>query len=90
MRGLVSQFKVPILVLAAQLDNWFDCCLIESMKQMETAAKEGGKSFELVVSREANHMFNLKIEVLDFYRAEDTADAWQRTTKMLGQYQPLR
>jgi dienelactone hydrolase len=90
MRGLVSQFKVPILVLAGQLDNWFDCCLIESMKHMETAAKEGGKSFELVVYPEANHMFNLENQVLDFYRADDAADAWQRTTKMLGQYQPLR
>ena len=57
---------------------------------METAAKKGGKSFELVVYPKANHMFNLKIEHLDFYRSDDAADAWQRTTKMLGKYQPLR
>jgi len=60
------------------------------MKRMETAAKEGGKSFELVVYPKANHMFNLKIVGFNFYRAEDAADAWQRATKMLGQYQPLR
>ena len=90
MRSLVAQFKVPILVLTGELDTWFDCCLIESMKRMETAAKEGGKSFELVVYPKANHMFNLKIVGFNFYRAEDAADAWQRATKMLGQYQPLR
>ena len=90
MHSFVAQFKVPILVLAGELDTWYNCCLIESMKRMETAAKEGGKSFELVVYPKANHMFNLKIEGLDFYRAEDAADAWQRTTKMLSEYQPLR
>jgi len=57
---------------------------------METAAKEAGKSFELVVYPKANHMFNLKVEGLDFYRPEDAADAWKRTTQMLVQYQPLR
>lgn len=90
MQSLTAQFKVPILVLTGELDSWYACCRIESMRLMETAAKEGGKSFELVVYPKANHMFNLKIDGLNFFRAEDSADAWQRTTKMLGQYQPLR
>ena len=32
-------------------------------------------------------MFNIETDSL--YRAEDAADAWRRTTKMLNQYQPL-
>ncbi len=87
MRSIVAQFKVPILVLAGKLDTYNGCCLIESMKAMETAAKEGGKPFELVVYPEAGHMFNIETDSL--YRAEDAADAWRRTTKMLSQYQPL-
>lgn len=90
MRRLTSHFNVPILVLAGELDDWNNCCLVESMKRMETAAKEEGKSFELVIYPKANHMFNLKIEGLNLFREEDATDAWQRTTKMLGRYQPLR
>jgi dienelactone hydrolase len=87
MQSFVAQFKVPILVLAGALDTYFGCCLMESMKAMETAAKESGKQFELVVYPEAGHMFNLEIK--GYYRAEDAADAWRRTTNMLNQYQPL-
>jgi dienelactone hydrolase len=53
---------------------------------MERGAKEAGKPFKLVVYKEAGHAFNLGSD----YRAEDSADAWQRTIKMLSQYQPLR
>jgi dienelactone hydrolase len=41
-----------------------------------------------VVYKEAGHAFNL--EAWGDYRVEDAADSWQRTTKMLGRYQPLR
>jgi dienelactone hydrolase len=88
MRSFAAQFRVPILVLTGQLDTYYGCCLIESMIAMETAAKEGGKPFKLVIYPKAGHMFNLKTE--GSYRAEDAADAWRRTTKMLNQYQPLR
>jgi carboxymethylenebutenolidase len=87
MRSFVAQFRVPILVLAGEKDTYHNCCLIESMRAMEAAAKEGGKPFELVVYSNANHGFNLRGRN---YRNEDSADAWQRTTKMLSQYQPLR
>jgi carboxymethylenebutenolidase len=87
MRGFVAQFKVPILVLAGEKDTYKNCCLIESMRSMEAAAKEGGKPFELVVYPNAHHGFTW--ENSPAYRAEDSADAWQRTTKMLSQYQPL-
>ncbi len=89
MRSFVADFKVPILVLAGEKDVWGKCCLIESMRAMEREAKEAGKPFELVVYPNAGHAFNLAIYKSP-YRAEDSADAWQRTIKMLSQYHPLR
>jgi carboxymethylenebutenolidase len=88
MNRFVSQFKVPILLLAGEKDTYLNCCLIESMRAMEAAAKEGGKPFELVVYPKANHVFNYAKSPT--YRPDDAADAWQRTTEMLRQYQPLR
>jgi pimeloyl-ACP methyl ester carboxylesterase len=87
MRNFVAQFRVPILVLAAERDDFMKCCMIETARAMEAAAKGGGKPFELVVYPNALHSFAVKGK---YYRAEDAADAWQHTTKMLGQYQPLR
>jgi len=87
MRSFAAQFKVPILVLAGEKDTNI-CCPIESMRTMEAAAKEGEKPFELVVYPNAGHIFN-RANTPNF-RAEDAADAWQRTTKMLSQYHPLR
>ena len=80
--------KVPILVLAGERDPYQNCCLIESMRAMEAAAKEGGKPFELVVYPNAGHAFTWVNTPT--YRPEDSADAWQRTKKMLSQHQPLR
>jgi len=88
MRGFTAQFQVPILVLAGEQDTYRNCCLIESMRAMEAAAKGRGAPFELVVYPKAKHGFNL--ETLPNYRAGDAADAWQRTARMLSQYQPLR
>ncbi len=89
MRSFVADFKVPILVLAGEKDTYKNCCLIESMRAMEAAAKGGGALFELVVYPNAGHAFNIEI-YKQAYRAEVAADAWQRTNKMLSQYQPLR
>jgi dienelactone hydrolase len=89
MNTFVSGFKLPILVLAGEKDRFFDCCLIESMRDMEAVAKKrGGAPFELVVYPIAGHGFNSTC--YSTYRAEDSDDAWQRTKKMLSQYQPLR
>ena len=90
MRSFAARFQVPILVLAGEKDVYFNCCLIESMRGMEAAAKEGGALFELVVYPNAGHAFNLGHGSLGWFRAEESADAWQRTTMMLRQYQPLR
>jgi carboxymethylenebutenolidase len=88
MRSFVAQFKVPILVLAGERDTYMSCCLIESMRAMEAAGKEHGAPFELVVYPKAYHTFNWVNTAA--HRPEDTADAWQRTKKMLSQHQPLR
>jgi len=88
MRSFVPKFKVPILVLAGGQDTYLNCCLIESMRAMEAAAKEGGKPFELVVYPNAYHAFTWVNE--KWYSPGDSADAWQRTKKMLSQHQPLR
>ncbi len=89
MSSFAAGFKVPILVFAGEKDTYNNCCLIESMRDMETVAKKGNAPFELVVYPEAGHGFNLA-NFPQGFRTEESADAWQRTIKMLSQYQPLR
>ena len=81
----VQRFKVPLLVLAAGRDNFGGCCKIESMRDIEAAAKERGANFELVVYPQANHGFNLEGVT---YRQEDDEDAWRRVQDMLDHYHP--
>ena len=94
MGWFTKRFQVPILVLAAQRDRYKECCVIESMQAMESAAKQNGKQFELVVYPEANHGFNLqtgaKGEPVSAYRPDDDRNAWHRTIEMLKQYHPLK
>jgi dienelactone hydrolase len=93
MGWFVKRFQVPVLVMAAQRDRYMDCCVVESMQAMETAAKQNGKQFQLVVYPEANHGFNLqtgaKGEPAGAYRRDDDRDAWRRTVEMLKLYHPL-
>jgi len=89
-----KRFQVPVLMLAAQQDRYLECCLVETARAIEAAAKNNGKTFELVVYPDADHGFNLawgpKGELLRAYRRDDDRDAWQRTVDMLNRYQPLR
>ncbi len=91
--ALVSRFKVPVLVLAAQRDRHKECCVIETAQAMKIAAKAKGVGFELVVYPEATHGFNLKTgaggEPMGAYRGDDDLDAWRRTVDMLKLYHPL-
>jgi dienelactone hydrolase len=91
--SMVSRFKVPVLVLAAQMDRYKDCCVIETAQAMEAAAKAKGARFELVVYPRADHGFNLKTgamgEPMGTYRRDDDRDAWRRTLDMLKLYHPL-
>ena len=90
--SLVKRFKVPVLVLAAERDRYKDCCVIETMRAIENAAKDSGAKFDLIVYPEANHGFNLKTgakgEPASAYRSDDDRDAWRRTIEMLRLYHP--
>jgi dienelactone hydrolase len=87
LAGVVGRIQVPILVLAAERDRYNDCCLIGHMREMETTAKARQLPLELVVYPHADHGFNLDGRL---YRADDSADAWRRTTEMLAKYHPLK
>ena len=91
--NLVKHFRVPVLVLAGGKDRYKDCCVVETARAMEAAAKARGITFELVVYPEANHGFNLKKggngEPIGAYRADYARDAWLRTLEMLKHYEPL-
>ena len=93
MGWFAKRFQVPVLVLAAQRDRYMDCCVVESARAMEEAAKQNGKKFELVVYPYATHGFNLQTgvpgEPAGAYRSDDDRDAWNRTIEMLKRYQPL-
>ena len=93
IESLVSHFKVPVMLLAAQRDRYKDCCVIETAQALEATAKEKGAHFELIVYPEANHGFNLKTgasgEPMGAYRGDDAQDAWHHTIDMLKLYHPL-
>ncbi len=89
MESLAAEFQVPILVLAGEQDTYYNCCPIGDMRKMEAAVKKGSAPFELVVYPAAGHAFNLA-SIPQAFRAEESADAWQRAIKMLSQYHPLR
>lgn len=82
---LVKRFQVPVLVLAGGRDSYRNCCLIESMRAMDAAAKELGMKFELVVYADGQHGFNLDGPG---YRRDYETDAWRRTVEILKAHQP--
>jgi len=87
LAGVVKRFKVPLLVLAGERDTFNNCCLIEHMRAMETAARDNASPFELVVYPQADHGFNLTGRN---FRSDDAADAWRRTRDKLAQHLPLQ
>jgi carboxymethylenebutenolidase len=54
----------------------------EDVKKFEAALKQAGKSADLKIYPDAGHAFENPNNETG-YRAEDTADAWQRTLKFL-------
>ncbi len=85
--GVVGRIQIPILVLAAERDYYNNCCLVESMREMESAAKGRQVPLELVVYPKAEHGFNLDGPS---FRGDDTADAWRRTVEMLARHHPAK
>jgi dienelactone hydrolase len=82
-RDLIRRFQVPILMLVGEQDRYNNCCLIETARAIETAAKERQSTFTLVSYPSAGHGFNLAVPA---YRAQDDLDAWKRTIDMLRQH----
>jgi dienelactone hydrolase len=80
MENYVKRFEVPVLVLAGGQDRYRNCCLVESMRAMESAAKARSAAFELVVYPDGDHGFNRNGPA---YRRDYDTDAWKRTTEAL-------
>jgi dienelactone hydrolase len=87
MEWLASRIQLPVLILAGEKDHYNACCLVESMRGLESAARARKAPLELVVYPQAEHAFTLN---LGNYRTEDAEDAWRRTRAMLARYQPLK
>ncbi|MGA0025233.1 MAG: dienelactone hydrolase family protein [Burkholderiales bacterium] len=85
--AIVSRIQIPVLVLTGERDTYNNCCLIESMRVMESSAKEKQLPLELVVYPDAEHGFNLDGR---YYRADDSADAWRRTSERLARHHPVK
>jgi len=84
---VAGRIQIPILVLAGERDRYNNCCLIETIRELEDAAKAKQLPLELVVYPNAGHGFNLDGRT---YRARDTADAWRRATEMLAKHSPVK
>ena len=88
--GLAERIRIPVLLLAAEQDR-NGCCPIDSIRELESAAKAKQIPLELVVYPNAVHGFNL-VNQNDWrvYRSDDTADAWRRTREMLERHHPVK
>jgi dienelactone hydrolase len=82
MKTFVGKFQVPLLVFAAGKDDFNNCCLLATAKEMANNAKELGKPIEFLVYPDAGHNFIKGSS----YRADDAEDAWKRTVDKLHQY----
>jgi dienelactone hydrolase len=80
---LTRRFRVPVLMLAGEQDRYNNCCLIETARAIEAAAKQQKANFTLISYPLAEHGFNIPVPA---YRAQDDADAWKRTLETLRQY----
>ena len=85
---LARRIRLPVLMLAGEQDRYNNCCLIETARAIEAAAKKQKANFTLISYSLAEHGFNLAVPA---YRAQDDIDAWKRTLETLRQYvQPMQ
>lgn len=85
MKTFAAALQTPVLLFAGEKDMYYNCCLIESMRELAEAPKT--VPFELVAYPQAHHGFNIKSVPLA-YRPEDDADSWARTVAFLGRLHP--
>ena len=88
LRPMAAAMQVPTLVFAGGADRFNDCCLLETMRALESAPK--AVPFELMVYPEAGHGFNLHATAPLVLRQQDADDAWTRMLTFLDRYQPVR
>ncbi len=84
---VADRVAVPTLLFGGGQDKYFNCCLVESMRQVESGVKARSVPIELVVYPNADHGFNLDGSK---HRPDDTADAWERTSAFLTRVLPLK
>jgi dienelactone hydrolase len=87
LREVAARVATPTLLLAGERDKYFNCCLVESMREFASGTRAGSVSAELVIYPDADHGFNLDGMR---YRPVDTVDAWERTKAFLSRVHPLR
>jgi dienelactone hydrolase len=77
----VAKIKVPVLMLAGTFDTYKGCCLIETARKLQEAARSGGAPLELFEYPGADHGFSTD----DSKRRDVVADALRRTVEFLRQ-----
>lgn len=80
--GCVERIRVPVTVLQGEDDYYLNCCTVEKIRNMQTAALNRGKDVALIVYPKAGHGFNLgplKNKTLD-------ETSWRKTMETLKQY----
>jgi len=78
--GFARRISVPVLMFAGEADHFENCCLIETARAIEAAAKSNNAPFELVTYPGADHDF---IKGGHNYNATDYEDALNRTAAKL-------
>jgi pimeloyl-ACP methyl ester carboxylesterase len=84
---LAAQVQVPTLVLQGEADRYNNCCIVERVRAIESAARSRGAPFELVVYPGAEHGFNLR--GTSGYVRRDADDSWRRALDMLNAHHPV-
>ncbi len=84
---VAARLAVPTLVFAGEKDKYFNCCLIESIREFDAAARAAKAPFELITYPNADHGFNLEGSR---YRQDDTADAWDKTKAFFAKTFPVK
>jgi dienelactone hydrolase len=80
LAGFARRISVPVLMFAGESDHFENCCLIETARAIEVAAKANNAPFELVTYPGADHDF---IKGGHNYNAADYEDALNRTAAKL-------
>ena len=81
--SFVVGIKVPVLMFAGELDNYRNCCMITTARELAAAASTAGAPLEVVTYPNAKHDFILGGASYD---AAAASDSWQRATAELAQY----